>query len=113
MPWINPDLEPGERRKVITGIPGKTGVVYTLDRESGEFLWATPTIQQNVIARIEGDGSVVEDPEVVFREMGQSVLVCPRLAGRQGLGGGRLQPPDPRHVLPVAQRLRQHDRQDR
>ncbi|GIT23836.1 MAG: hypothetical protein CM1200mP40_35180 [Gammaproteobacteria bacterium] len=30
VPWINPNLKPGERRKVITGIPGKTGIVYTL-----------------------------------------------------------------------------------
>src|SRR5262245_13930210 len=30
--WINPKVKPGERRKVVTGIPGKTGVVYTLDR---------------------------------------------------------------------------------
>ena len=29
-----------ERRKVVTGIPGKTGIVYTLDRQTGEFLWA-------------------------------------------------------------------------
>ena len=36
--WINPRLQPGEERRVITGIPGKTGVVYTLDRETGEFL---------------------------------------------------------------------------
>ena len=90
--WINPDLEPGERRKVITGIPGKTGVVYTLDRESGEFLWATPTIRQNVIARIEGDGSVVEDPEVVFREMGQSVLVCPGWLGGKDWEAGAYSP---------------------
>ena len=47
--WINPRIEPGETRKVMTGIPGKTGVVYTLDRETGEFLWARPTIRQNVI----------------------------------------------------------------
>ncbi len=40
--WINPRLKPGERRKVVTGIPGKTGVVYTLDRATGEFLWAGP-----------------------------------------------------------------------
>ena len=52
--WINPRLQPGEVRKVVTGIPGKTGVVYTLDRETGEFLWATPTITQNVIAGIDG-----------------------------------------------------------
>ena len=28
--WINPRLEAGAVRKVLTGIPGKTGVVYTL-----------------------------------------------------------------------------------
>ena len=33
--WINPKVRAGERRKVITGIAGKTGVVYTLDRQSG------------------------------------------------------------------------------
>jgi alcohol dehydrogenase (cytochrome c) len=35
--WINPRIKPGEKRKVITGIPGKTGIVYTLDRQTGEF----------------------------------------------------------------------------
>ena len=50
MPWINPKIKPGERRKVLTGIPGKTGIIYTLDRKTGEFLWATPTVQQNVVS---------------------------------------------------------------
>ena len=29
--WINPRLVAGEVRKVVTGIPGKTGLVYTLE----------------------------------------------------------------------------------
>ena len=33
--WINPRIERGTVRKVLTGIPGKTGLVYTLDRETG------------------------------------------------------------------------------
>ncbi len=41
--WINPGLADDETRRVMTG-PGKTGVVCTLDRETGEFLWATPTV---------------------------------------------------------------------
>ena len=48
--WINPWLRTGEMRKVITGIPEKTGVVYTLDRETGEFLWATPTVARTSAA---------------------------------------------------------------
>ena len=69
-------------RKVITGIPGKTGIVYTLDRETGEFLWATPTITQNVITHIDGaTGAVTENSEVVFTDYGQEVLTCPTWAG--------------------------------
>ena len=49
--WRNPRIEAGEMRKVVTGVPGKTGLVYTLDRETGEFLWARPTVPQNVIER--------------------------------------------------------------
>ena len=80
--WINPDLEAGEVRKVITGIPGKTGIVYTLDRETGEFLWATPTTFQNVISNINGaTGEVVLNEEVIFRENEQIVMVCPHLLG--------------------------------
>ena len=79
--WINPDLRPGEARRVVTGIPGKTGVVYTLDRETGEFLWATPTVGQNVISHIDGGtGTVTENPEVVFSRLGQEVLACPMAA---------------------------------
>ena len=52
--WINPKMKPGERRKVVTGIPGETGIVYTLDRAPGKFLWARPTIMQNVIKGIDG-----------------------------------------------------------
>ena len=76
--WINPRLRAGDERKVMTGIPGKTGVVYTLDRETGEFLWATPTVTQNVISDIDGaTGAVSENAEVVFSREGEEVLVCP------------------------------------
>ena len=76
--WINPRLQAGEQRKVITGIPGKTGIVYTLDRETGEFLWATPTVAQNVVSDIDGStGVVTENAEVIFRREGEEVLVCP------------------------------------
>ena len=73
--WINPKLKAGERRKVVTGIPGKTGVVYTLDRQTGEFLWATPTVSQNVISGIDGTGAVTVNPASVFTAAGQERLI--------------------------------------
>ena len=45
----------------------KTGIVYTLDRQTGEFLWARPTVQQNVISSIDGaTGAVTGNPDVLF-----------------------------------------------
>ena len=91
--WINPRLEPGEIRKVMTGIPGKTGVVYTLDRETGEFLWATPTVTQNVISHIDGaTGAVSENAEVVFTALGQEVFTCPTWNGGKDWEAGAYSP---------------------
>ena len=91
--WINPRLRPGGMRKVITGIPGKTGVVYTLDRETGEFLWATPTVTQNVISNIDGaTGAVTENSEVVFTGEGQEVLACPHAVGGKDWEAGAYSP---------------------
>ena len=91
--WINPRLQPGEERRVLTGIPGKTGVVYTLDRETGEFLWATPTITQNVISGIDGaTGAVSENAELVFTAQGQVVLACPHASGGKDWEAGAYSP---------------------
>ena len=91
--WINPRIRAGEVRKVVTGVPGKTGVVYTLDRETGEFLWATPTISQNVITSIDGaTGQVTENAEVTFTALGQEVLACPTWAGGKDWEAGAYSP---------------------
>ena len=91
--WINPRIRPGEVRRVMTGIPGKTGLVYTLDRETGEFLWATPTVAQNVISHIDGaTGAVTENAEVIFSAEGQTVLACPNMHGGKDWEAGAYSP---------------------
>ncbi len=91
--WINPRIQPGERRRVVTGIPGKTGIVYTLDRETGEFLWATPTITQNVVSGIDGaTGAVTENAELIFTAVGQQVLACPHASGGKDWEAGAYSP---------------------
>jgi alcohol dehydrogenase (cytochrome c) len=77
----------------MTGIPGKTGIVYTLDRQTGEFLWAKPTIHQNVIADIDGaTGTVTVNPEMIFTAVGQSRVVCPGLNGGKNWPAGAYSP---------------------
>jgi alcohol dehydrogenase (cytochrome c) len=86
-------LRRGEERRVVTGIPGKTGLVYTLDRATGEFLWARPTIAQNVIERIDGaTGSVAINPETLFTGPDQSRFICPTTNGGKNWPAGAYSP---------------------
>jgi alcohol dehydrogenase (cytochrome c) len=91
--WINPRIKPGERRQVLTGIPGKTGIVYTLDRKTGEFLWATPTVRQNVVQSIDGaTGAPHMNPATIFTGPDQSRDVCPSFAGGKNWPEGAYSP---------------------
>jgi alcohol dehydrogenase (cytochrome c) len=91
--WINPAIKPGERRKVITGIPGKTGIVYTLDRRTGQFLWARPTLRQNVVSNIDGrTGAVTVNPETLFTAKGSEATVCPSINGGKNWPAGAYSP---------------------
>ena len=93
VPWINPRLKPGEQRRVVTGIPGKTGVVYTIDRRTGEFLWARPTVFQNVISKIDGaTGKATVNPETTFSKIDEEHLVCPSSSGGKNWPAGAFNP---------------------
>ena len=59
MSWINPRLTPGEEHPVLSGFPGKTGVVYPLNRATCESLWATTTITQSLISSVDEATGVV------------------------------------------------------
>jgi alcohol dehydrogenase (cytochrome c) len=91
--WINPRVRQGEMRKVITGVPGKTGLVYTIDRETGQFLWARETVQQNVIASVNVEsGAATVNPEKMFTRAGQELLICPSASGGKNYPSGTYSP---------------------
>ncbi|HET9949340.1 MAG TPA: PQQ-binding-like beta-propeller repeat protein [Longimicrobiales bacterium] len=80
--WINPALVPGERRKVVTGVPGKPGLVWTLDAATGDFLWARTTFYQNVIVGVDVEHRKgIANPEIRHPEIGEEIVVCPHLTG--------------------------------
>jgi alcohol dehydrogenase (cytochrome c) len=91
--WINPAIRPGERRRVVTGIPGKTGIVYTLDRQTGAFLWARPTVTQNVVRSIDGaTGAVAVNQEVLFNATNDERYICPNMNGGKNWPAGAYSP---------------------
>ncbi len=102
VPWINPRLKPGETRKVVTGIPGKTGLIYTLDRVTGEFLWARPTIFQNVVASIDGaTGKVTVNEKALFTAANQTLFICPTTNGGKNWPAGAYSPRTKTMYMPM------------
>jgi alcohol dehydrogenase (cytochrome c) len=80
--WISPALTSGQRRKVVTGIPGKPGIIWTLDAATGDFLWARQTHYQNIIVGVDAEARKgIANPELAHPDIGQPVVVCPHLSG--------------------------------
>ncbi|MCW5697501.1 MAG: PQQ-binding-like beta-propeller repeat protein [Bauldia sp.] len=91
--WINPNVTPGEERQVLTGIPGKTGIFYSIDRLTGEFLWARETTYQNVVLDIDpSNGRATMNAELFPTETGQQFLVCPAAGGGKDWMAGAYSP---------------------
>ena len=102
VPWINPDLVPGETRKVITGIPGKTGLVWTLDAATGEFLWARPTVYQNIMTGLDvRTGRPMIDESTAPRSVTDPVLACPHLLGGKNQPSGAYSPDTGAMYMPM------------
>lgn len=80
--WINPNITSNARRKVITGIPGKPGIIWTLDAATGDFLWARETNYQNVIIGVDIEGRKgITNPQIAMTEIRQRKMVCPTTRG--------------------------------
>ena len=80
--WMNTSVTPGQPRKIVTGIPGKTGIVWALDAATGAFLWARPTNFQNVVVDIDAESRrVLLNPALKSPQVGEPVFVCPSLTG--------------------------------
>ena len=109
--WINPRLERGEVRRVLTGIPGKTRRrLHAGPRDGRVPVGAAdgdPERHQRHRRRDRrGDG----ERGAHLHRRGPGGAGLPVLVRRQGLGGRRLQPADERHVHAAAQHLRPHAR---
>ncbi len=79
--WINPAVAGrAEERKVAVTL-GEPGGLFVLDRETGEFLWATPlpytSTERFVIRDIDVEtGQVFINMDLVAKEVGEQHIIC-------------------------------------
>ena len=102
VPWINPDLQSGDTRKVITGVPGKTGVVWTLDATTGAFLWARPTVYQNIMSGVDvKTGRPIINEATTPQSVETAVLACPHILGGKNQPSGAYSPNTDAMYMPM------------
>ncbi len=91
--WINPSLKPGEKRKVMTGTPGKTATIHTMDRQTGELLWVRETVPQNVYKDFDWKtGRGITNPDILFTQLRQEFTICPGIYGGKDWQEGSYSP---------------------
>src|SRR6202040_3895657 len=102
VPWINPKVRSGENRKIITGIPGKTGVVWTLDAKTGEFLWARPTIYQNIVTAVDVQtGRPAINEAAAPQSVDKPSFACPHNLGGKNQPSGAYMPETGAMYMPM------------
>ena len=102
VPWISPDLQPGTRRKVITGVPGKTGLIWTLDAATGKFLWARPTVHQNIMTGLDlRTGRPIIDESTTPQSVENAAFACPHLLGGKNQPSGAYSPDTNAMYMPL------------
>jgi alcohol dehydrogenase (cytochrome c) len=77
--WINPDVRRGEQRNV-SAMVGEGGGLFMLDRDNGQFLWATPfpfDTPSFLISNIDGKtGRVHLNENVMFKGDNDRRVIC-------------------------------------
>jgi alcohol dehydrogenase (cytochrome c) len=88
---VNPNVG-GGRRKSLTGVPCKTGIAWSFDAANGEFLWAKPTVEQNLVGRIDERGLVTVNESSVLKEVDKTYHICPTYNGGRDWPQGAYNP---------------------
>lgn len=74
-------------------MPGKTGVIWTLDAQTGEFLWARPTVYQNIMTGIDlQTGRPMINEDSTPQSVDKASFACPYLLGGKNQPSGAYSP---------------------
>ena len=95
-------VDVGGRKAVFSA--GKHGILWKLDRETGEFLGHKETVYQNVFDRIDPEtGAVTYRQDIADAQFEQLVPACPSTAGGKNWHPMGYHPGSGLLVLPLAQ----------
>lgn len=93
-------VDNGDQHLLVT-VPGKDGIAFGLDRDTGKYLWSKETVYQNVVKSIDANGRVTLNPDVIPKAVGQQVFACPTVSGGKIWMAGAYSPLTKAYYVPV------------
>lgn len=93
----------GVMHKMLVSVPGKNGIAFGLDRETGKYLWSKDTIVQNVVTGIDADGTVNTNEDLIFSALNEEFLVCPSVSGGKLWQAGAYSPLTKAYFVPLTE----------
>lgn len=99
---VDQDVD-GTKHKLLISVPGKNGIAFALDRETGKYLWHKETIFQNAVTGIDADGTVHINKELVPTAVGQPVHVCSSVSGGKLWQVGTYSPLTETYYVPLTE----------
>jgi alcohol dehydrogenase (cytochrome c) len=91
----------GDRKTLFT--IGKAGILWKLDRKTGEFIDAKETIFQNIFNLNEKTGKLGYRPDILEQEIGKWTPVCPSTEGGHNWQAMSYDPATERLIIPLSQ----------
>jgi glucose dehydrogenase len=91
----------GDRKAVFT--IGKTGILWKLDRKTGEFIDAKETVFQNIFSIDHKTGKLTYRPDILEQEIGKWTPSCPSTEGGHNWQAMSYDPGTARLIIPLSQ----------
>jgi alcohol dehydrogenase (cytochrome c) len=78
---IGANAENAGEKRVLTGVPCKTGILWQFDAATGEFIYARSTVQQTLIESVDDQGQVTINEAALPLEVDVATPMCPTFLG--------------------------------
>lgn len=90
-------------KHLLVTVPGKDGIAFALDRDTGKYLWSRETVYQNVVKSIDAEGKVTLNSDLVPTAVNQEVFVCTSVSGGKLWMAGAYSPRTQTYYVPLAE----------
>ncbi len=97
------DKDQGKTRHLLISVAGKNGIFFALDRDSGKYLWSKDTVFQNSVTKIDPDGKVHVNEDLILKALGQEVTICSSISGGKLWQAGAYSPQTGQFYVPLTE----------